>query len=113
MTSGAAQARSHAAEVKACRQPALTSKRDWTDYGAAGAEGPQDITGRLIETLQLVDLEDDGYQLGLRGTIDPNARPELADPHAEGAGLRAANRMSDPSWRRWSSRSTAAATTRT
>src|SRR5262245_10985411 len=56
-------------ETKRAGNPLLDIAADWTDYGAAGAEGPQDITDRLIETLQLVDLEDDGYQLGLRGTI--------------------------------------------
>ena len=53
---------------------------DWIDYEAAGRRrpaGPRPT--RLIETLQLVDLEDDVYQLGLRGTIDPTVRPDLAD----------------------------------
>ena len=33
---------------------------------------------RLLDAVAVVDLDDDLYQLGLRGTIDPNARPRLA-----------------------------------
>jgi putative ABC transport system ATP-binding protein len=75
--------------------PDLDHDADWTDYAAAGATGPDDITERLVEVLRLVDLEDDSYQLGLRGTIDPNTQPELA---ARMLRVRAEfrNRMSDP-----------------
>jgi putative ABC transport system ATP-binding protein len=65
-------------ESKRAGNPLMDINADWTDYAAAGAEGPDDITEQLIETLRLVDLEDDSYQLGLRGTVDPNAQPELA-----------------------------------
>lgn len=51
---------------------------DWVDYAAAGVT-PEEMDRRAIELLSLVDMADDMYQLGLRGTIDPSARPELAD----------------------------------
>jgi ABC-type multidrug transport system fused ATPase/permease subunit len=52
---------------------------DWTDYGAAGAAGPAELTAVAIEVLRLVDMDEDIYQLGLRGRIDPSRQPELAD----------------------------------
>ncbi len=52
---------------------------DWVDYAAAGAEGPEDLTERLIAVLRLVDMEDDVYRFGLAGAIDPAARPEVAE----------------------------------
>jgi len=81
-------------ESKRAGNPDLDIAADWTDYAAAGASSPQDITDRLIEVLRLVDLEDDSYGLGLRGTIDPNTQPELA---ARMLRVRAEfrNRMSD------------------
>src|SRR5262245_66229788 len=82
-------------ETKRAGNPDLDYTADWTDYAAAGASGPEDVTERLVEVLRLVELEDDSYQLGLRGTIDPNAQPELA---ARMLRVRAEfhKRMSDP-----------------
>ena len=58
--------------------PDFDPNADWIDYGAAGAEGPADIGGRLTEMLRLVELEADVYRFGLTGTLDPAARPEAA-----------------------------------
>lgn len=44
----------------------------------AGGDGPDPVV-RLIESLSLVELDDDCYSLGLRGTLDPDARPEVAE----------------------------------
>ena len=51
---------------------------DWVDYAAAGVVGGEELTARAIEALRLVDLEDDVYQMGLRGTIDPGTHADLA-----------------------------------
>ncbi len=62
---------------------------DWTDYEAAGVANAEEMTRRLIEVLTRVELDRDVYELGLRGTIDPKARPELAERLlAARAGLR-------------------------
>ena len=50
---------------------------DWVDYAAAGAAGPYDIDGRLREVITRVTLDEDIYQFGLRGTIDPHEQPQL------------------------------------
>ena len=53
-------------------------KADWIDYAAAGAPDHAALERRALEVLTLVDMDDDMYQLGLRGVIDPKAKPELA-----------------------------------
>lgn len=50
---------------------------DWVDYDAAGVTGPGDLTRCMIDILKVVDLEEDIYQYGLQGTIDPEERPAL------------------------------------
>ncbi len=52
---------------------------DWVDYGALGADGPADADEKLIDVLGHVELTRDVYALGLRGSIDPKARPRLAE----------------------------------
>jgi putative ABC transport system ATP-binding protein len=54
------------------------SEADWIDYAAAGIEDPQHIAAAAVRALGMVRLDRDVYQLGLRGTIDPEAQPELA-----------------------------------
>ena len=66
------------AEARRSGNPELDSAADWIDYASAGASGPEDLMARLLDAVAVVDLDDDLYQLGLRGTIDPNARPRLA-----------------------------------
>jgi putative ABC transport system ATP-binding protein len=65
-------------ETQRSGNPEMDMSADWTDYAAAGASGPEDIADRLIEILRVVELEEDTYQLGLRGTIDPGAQADLA-----------------------------------
>src|SRR5262249_50490628 len=56
----------------------LDIEADWTDYQAAGVAGPAELTERLVEVLAAVDMEEEVFQLGLRGTINPKARPDIA-----------------------------------
>lgn len=51
---------------------------DWTDYRSAGVRDDAELQDRIMELIKLVDLEDSVYQLGLRGVLDPKARPEFA-----------------------------------
>lgn len=68
---------------------------DWTDYEAAGATDRESLEARALEILDLVDMRDDIYQMGLRGTIDSDARPDLAVRILEArAALR--GRLTDP-----------------
>ncbi len=68
---------------------------DWIDYAAAAAADEAALTERAFEALALVDMEEDVYRFGLRGTIDPAARPALAGRFLEArAAFR--ERLSDP-----------------
>ncbi len=52
---------------------------DWTDYRRAGAESPEQLTQRAIQALQVAAFDDDVYQLGMRGTINPKQQFRLAE----------------------------------
>ncbi|MGH6898683.1 MAG: ABC transporter transmembrane domain-containing protein [Geminicoccaceae bacterium] len=54
------------------------SKADWIDYEAAGLSGPEEVVPAAIRALAMVRLDRDVYHMGLRGTIDPEAQPEVA-----------------------------------
>jgi len=52
---------------------------EWVDYGAVGLHGPEEVVDAAIRTLELVRLDRDVYQMGLRGTIAPDRHPEVAE----------------------------------
>jgi ABC-type multidrug transport system fused ATPase/permease subunit len=51
---------------------------DWIDYGAAGVDDPEAVTDAAVVALSQVGFDDDVHAMGLRGTIDPEGRPDLA-----------------------------------
>ncbi|MGD9879003.1 MAG: ABC transporter transmembrane domain-containing protein [Reyranella sp.] len=59
--------------------PALDPNADWIDYELAGATGPADLLPCMVEALKQVELDEDIYQFGLRGTVDAAQRPDLAE----------------------------------
>jgi len=65
-------------EARRAGNLALDADADWTDYDAAGAQGPEDLDSRIIDVLSQVGLADDIFEFGLRGTIEPAHQPELA-----------------------------------
>lgn len=67
------------AEAARAGNSTLDIAADWIDYDAAGIDGPEALTRRLIEILGLVELEDDVYRFGLVGTVDPVANPEVTE----------------------------------
>lgn len=80
------EASTESGEWKNDRQKAVDSgnstdnpEADWLDYDAIGGSESGQIDQRLAELLKIVDMEDDVYSLGLRGTIDPAERPEIAE----------------------------------
>jgi putative ABC transport system ATP-binding protein len=51
---------------------------DWIDFADIGVAGDREFADRTHEVLRFVDLEPDLFGLGLRGTLDPARRGELA-----------------------------------
>jgi ABC-type multidrug transport system fused ATPase/permease subunit len=68
---------------------------EWIDYASAGATGPADLATRALEALGLVGMTDEIYQFGLRGTIDPEKRADLAELILN-ARARLRERLQDP-----------------
>lgn len=56
----------------------LDIQASWIAYELAGATDTSGLTAHLIRVLGTCDLDEDVYQLGLRGSIDPQSRPEIA-----------------------------------
>jgi putative ABC transport system ATP-binding protein len=51
---------------------------DWVDYRQAGVADATELEARIVEVLQLVDLEEDVHLFGLRGRLDPDLQPDAA-----------------------------------
>lgn len=51
---------------------------DWIDYQAAGAATRAQLNERILECLEATELLADLRELGLRGMIDPDDRPDIA-----------------------------------
>ncbi len=51
---------------------------DWIDYKAVGVGDLAALRQEALRVLKLVDLGPDIYDLGLRGAIDPDSHPEVA-----------------------------------
>ncbi|MGH7100123.1 MAG: ATP-binding cassette domain-containing protein, partial [Stellaceae bacterium] len=57
----------------------LDINADWVDYAAAGVEDRAGLLQRIVEILERLDLAADVYRLGLRGRLDPAAKPAAAE----------------------------------
>jgi len=66
-------------EAKRTGNCLLDIKADWIDYASAGVSTAEDLETRIHEMLAAVELEETVFELGLRSTLDLNARPDLAD----------------------------------
>jgi putative ABC transport system ATP-binding protein len=65
-------------EAKRTGNCLLDIKADWIDYQSADVSTPQELELRIHEVLATVELEETIFELGLRSTIDLDARPDLA-----------------------------------
>jgi putative ABC transport system ATP-binding protein len=65
-------------EAQRSGNPEHDLESDWVDYASAGASGPEDIDGVIVEALGTVKMADDVFDFGLRATIDPVAMPGIA-----------------------------------
>ena len=65
-------------EARRSGNPLIDIHAQWIDFEAAGADDLAGLKQRIIDLLPAVELEDDIYQFGLRGRIDPDEEPEVA-----------------------------------
>ena len=72
---------------------------DWIDYEAAGVDGAEALRTRTVAVLEMTDLKDDIYALGLVGTINPSRRQDLAAAILE-ARRRLRERLKEPDFAR-------------
>ena len=75
---GQADHRTRTAEAEASGNSADDPRADWIDYQAAGADDEDALGRRVFEMLDIVGVADDIYEMGLRGSIDPGSRGDLA-----------------------------------
>lgn len=73
-----------------------TVEADWIDYDAAGAESPEGLAQASLRALEMVDMDQDVYQLGLRSVIDPHEEEALAEAIMR-ARVTLRERLRDPS----------------
>jgi putative ABC transport system ATP-binding protein len=66
-------------ESERAGNPPFDPNADWIDYELAGATGPADLLPRMVDTLRQVEIDEDIYALGLRGSVDATLRPDLAE----------------------------------
>jgi putative ABC transport system ATP-binding protein len=85
-------------EAQRAGNPLLDFHAQWVDYEAAGAADAAELDLRIVEILRLLELEDDVYQFGLRGAIDPAKRADLAEQLVE-ARRSLHGRLADPAFR--------------
>ena len=70
---------------------------DWIDYAAAGVGDSHELIGAALAALDVADMTNDVYGLGLRGTLDPQARPEAAEQLLEARRV-LQQRLEDPAY---------------
>jgi putative ABC transport system ATP-binding protein len=84
-------------EAELSGNTASDPEADWIDYAAAAADDYPSLIDAAIAVLDVVDLENDVFQYGLRGILDPSSAPGLAQRIREARTMLRA-RLSDPKY---------------
>lgn len=58
--------------------PILDLQDEWLDYKLAGVTNLEELRQIAIDLLIAVEFDEDVFQFGLRGRVDPDQKPELA-----------------------------------
>ncbi|UCH76030.1 MAG: ATP-binding cassette domain-containing protein [Rhodospirillales bacterium] len=82
-------------EAEKAGNTTLDFNADWIDYASADVAGPDELEARMLDVLRAVDLDDDIYARGLRGTIEPEEKPDVARKILE-ARAAVRDRLADP-----------------
>ena len=83
-------------EARASGNSVLDMQADWTDYAAAGVGDGKALDQRLLEVLEIVEMDEDVYQQGLRARLDPVAHPQFAERALLARKELAAQLVADP-----------------
>ncbi len=82
-------------ETRRAGNPTLDIHADWIDYEGAGVADRAELEVRLRELLATVEFEEDVYQFGLRGRVNPKSHVGLAEEFLKArAAVRA--RLAEP-----------------
>lgn len=68
-----------AAESRRSGNLHLDPEANWIDLAIAEVKDDPGLTARIIEVLKAVDMEEDVFQLGLRGTVNVKTHPDVAE----------------------------------
>ncbi|MDA0230350.1 MAG: ATP-binding cassette domain-containing protein [Proteobacteria bacterium] len=52
---------------------------DWVDYDGAGMGSPDGVATAALKAIKIADMEEDVYQYGMRGSLDPTESGEAAE----------------------------------
>jgi putative ABC transport system ATP-binding protein len=74
------------AETKRAGNPVHDVFADWIDYDGAGVADREALEARVRDLLVTVEFEEDVYQFGLRGRIDPKSQNGLAEEFLKARG---------------------------
>ena len=66
-------------ETRLAGNLALRLDADWIDYAAAGARNPHELSLRIREILEVVELLDDVFQMGVRSKLGSEADQNVYD----------------------------------
>lgn len=67
----------HVREARRTGTPEIDIDSDWIDYAAAGVSGAQEMETRIVEVLQVVDLQETIFELGLRSAVASERSADL------------------------------------
>lgn len=70
-------------------------RADWVDYAAAGATDAAELERRVLEVLELVELDEEVFQLGLHSRLDPRRHADLAEQVLEARSLMRGRLLTD------------------
>ncbi|WP_417519639.1 ABC transporter transmembrane domain-containing protein [Minwuia sp.] len=90
-----AELNKYISEARAAGNLDFDPSADWVDYQGAGVEDIAGLRAVGIDALRVVGLDEDVYQFGLRGRIDPGTQPEIAEGVLK-ARKALEERLSDP-----------------
>ncbi len=77
----------HMNEKKLADNSLFDLEAEWIDYARLGLSGEAELDGRIQKVLRMVVLHDEIRNLGLRGTISLDKRPELCKKLVEARGI--------------------------